>query len=111
MSANNPLAEMIKAACREAIREASDIDERPRVTVKEASLALALSRRGIYNRAEHKRARRSASRAPRNDPSERDGRIEAHPIGIRTRARAADAQRKEVLARLYIKEQKSHVFS
>jgi excisionase family DNA binding protein len=51
---SNPLVEMIKAACLEAIREAMDIDERPLMTVKDASLALALSSREIYNMVENK---------------------------------------------------------
>lgn len=54
MITSNPLAEMIKAACLEAIREAMNTEERPLMTVKEASLALALSRREVYNMVENK---------------------------------------------------------
>jgi excisionase family DNA binding protein len=54
MTTSNPLSEMIKAACLEAIREAMNTEERPLMSVKEASQALALSPREIYNMVENR---------------------------------------------------------
>ncbi len=54
MTASNPLSEMIKAAVLEAFKEVMDPDHRPLMTVKEASLALALTSREIYNMVENK---------------------------------------------------------
>jgi hypothetical protein len=48
-----PALETIKAGCLKAIRETMDADERPLMTVKEASLALALSPRWSKTHVSH----------------------------------------------------------